>query len=61
MFWEGLEHDQITVNQMCNKATARWPEFYSWADDNYIKENYRISREKKNFGRPQIKDNQCKR
>ena len=23
MLQEGLEHDQITVNQMCNKATTR--------------------------------------
>ena len=30
---EGLEHDQITVNQMCNKATARQPVLFmihSW-------------------------------
>ena len=47
MLQEGLEHDQITVNQICNKATTRQPEVHPWSDDNCIKENYRISREKK--------------
>ena len=53
MLQEGSEHDQITVNQMCNKATPMCnkatPEVYSWADDNSIKENYRVSREKKHL------------
>ena len=42
MLQEGLEHDQITVNQKYNNATAR----YSWADENCIKKNYRVSRGK---------------
>ena len=51
MLKKGLEHDQITVNQMGNKATtteqlANQPEVYSWADGNCINENCRISREK---------------
>ena len=35
------------MDQMCNKATARWPEVYSQTDDNCI--TLDVSREKKHL------------